>query len=134
MKFLDFVPCADLCIDAILQPNMKIAVHGKQAGVLWERAHFKHPTWVPIDASTMALIELAKSEKATGRAHLIREVNKTLLALFPGWPGLGSTHCHEADRILRHFLRLELSTCPRLHFLSSRSLASPDPPRMLRFS
>jgi hypothetical protein len=108
MKFLDFVPCADLCIDAILQPNMKIAVHGKQAGVLWERAHFKHPTWVPIDASTMALIELAKSEKATGRAHLIREVNKTLLALFPGWPGLGSTHCHEADRILRHFLRLEL--------------------------
>lgn len=44
MIFLDLLPDAQLCLNAVTKPEHFLRRHGRQCGVLWHRSHFTHPT------------------------------------------------------------------------------------------
>ena len=62
--FIDQIPDATLCAIAASNPAEYFRFHAHEQGILWEREHFVHKTWIPIQPTTSALltqVDLPKS-------------------------------------------------------------------------
>lgn len=107
MLVMDFVPDPDLCIAALRQPGQVIRCHGKTAGLLWRRAHFTHPTWLPLLPTTARLIVKALVEPVS-EAKLWESIGMALRSSDPGYWPASPEGCRAALlATARAFLRLE---------------------------
>jgi hypothetical protein len=56
---VDHVVDPDIALAAVCRPAQYIKRYGECLGVLWNRLHFLHPTWIPLRPTTVRLIDLA---------------------------------------------------------------------------
>jgi hypothetical protein len=124
LKVMDLLPTAQLCLDVVTDPQKFLRSYGSQPGVLWSRAHFTHPTWLPIDATTKRLLDLVAQDPPTSQSNLARLVNRKLADIEPGWPHEATTTgCFELDRAVRQFVRIEFP--PSLAALMREDVPAP---------
>jgi hypothetical protein len=119
--FMDFVPEPDLCSAALREPGQSLRCHGNAAGLLWQRPHFVHPTWLPLLPTTTRLIIRALSEPFPEK-RLWQQVSEALRGIDPSYWPASAEGCKAAlFDTSRAFLRLELPP-------SLLALADPDVP------
>lgn len=53
------VPDFDTAVAAVCEPARCTKLYGACVGVLWDRDHFVHPTWIPVRPTTATLIDRA---------------------------------------------------------------------------
>lgn len=123
MLFMDFVPDPDLCVEALRAPKIFIRCHGKSAGLLWRRAHFVHPTWLPLLPPTTRLISKALDEPLSDQ-KIWKQIGEALRAIDPCYWPASAEGCKAALlNTSRAFLRLEFP--PSLLAVSDPDVPAP---------
>lgn len=122
LLFLDLVPDAATCINAVTEPQKYLRRYGRQLGVLWHRQHFVHPTWIPIGANTERLIAQTTARTKT-KKRLKTATGRALHRLDDYWPRIGKSAWSEVERVQRHFLRIEFP--PSLQAVAHPSTPAP---------
>lgn len=123
MLFMDFAPVPELCVSALKDPGRFLRCHGNAVGLLWQRPHFVHDTWLPLLPTTALLIANALKERMPER-RLWDRLALALRVIDPGyWPG-STEGCKAAlPDATRAFLRLEF----RPSLLAASDLQVPAP-------
>lgn len=103
--FMDLVPDQDLCIRVIEDPGKHVRRYGRQAGILWQRTHFLHPTWIPIDSLTERLIDLAANH---GNHANLDAFPYAQLFAGDSSPVTGDGLWDNMEALRRSFVRIEL--------------------------
>ncbi len=108
MLFVDFIPDADLCMQAIRSPDECLQLHGKAAGLLWRRSHFIHATWLPLLPTTTCLISQAQHNTPPSDQKVWMEIGAGLQKIDPSYWPTSAERCKAAlFETTRGFLRLE---------------------------
>ena len=123
LVFIDQIPVSQACLDAVSGSKGSVKVYGQRKGVQWNRPHFVHPTWFPIQASTSILLGLLSGPPPSS-AEIIRQVCSAIRSGGYGtWPS-NDTTCLESIAALTVSYR-RLSFPPS--FCAVSDLAVPAP-------
>ncbi len=124
--FIDQIPDVLLCLIAACEPDRNyFKKYGEQEGVVWQREHFIHDTWLPIQPTTTRLLDMVHADK-TQITHLalMSQVHATLKNIKGiTWPREGLSLWHALADITQAWRRIEVA--PHMAILTNPTVPTP---------
>ena len=110
---------------AVCNPQAYLRQHGVKEGILWQREHFVHGTWIPIQPTTTRLLDIVRSDATTATPlTLMSQVQAALKNIKEiEWPQEGRRFWEALADITQAWRRLELP--PHMAILSDPTVPTP---------
>jgi hypothetical protein len=123
LVFIDLIPDTELCLAAVLDRPRTLKTFKNCTVLQWARAHFVHPTCMPLQPSTTQIIK-SLSDSTPSRLTLLFEISKAIRSKgYARWPGSDSQCWNAINTTARSFRRVYLP--PSINAVSHFGVAAP---------
>lgn len=121
--FVDQIPDATLCADAAANPDKYFRIYAHEQGIIIERDHFVHKTWIPIQPTTRALLAQVVTPMPS-QHELKKQIESVIRGIHEvSWPQDSQSFWQALGDSTQAWRRLELA--PSLNALSDLTVPTP---------